>query len=359
MIRLEDTLSFKPEESANKFELLVTSGHDRIFGDMVKAQQAEERKKKEAAYRERKLAERKKREKEGKGDDKKEEVDEKEGKKEGKKDEIDGKEEKKEDKEGKKDDKEGKKDEKAEPDEREQEGDEVKVKHPLPAKPLLDVAPGEKLLQTPAPGTPASNVAVKDGEEIKREFSPMVGAADGKGHAVIAVPIAGEAIEEAEGKKHEVEAMAAIPKDVEEKKESKVDEVKGKEEKPREKIDPMRDAELLAKMIQASGGGPDGPVGIDDIKLAFKALERAADSAMAGPTGDGNGKNKGPIIWTWSDRCERWRWRNFEAGVHEVGPGGWEERDWKVFADDRGCEEFEEEEEDHEIEEEDVHDWTC
>lgn len=45
--------------------------------------------------------------------------------------------------------------------------------------------------------------------------------------------------------------------------------------------------------------------------------------------------------------------------MHDVGLGGWEERDWKVFADDRGVPEFERDMESAEVEEEDVHDWSC
>jgi len=65
------------------------------------------------------------------------------------------------------------------------------------------------------------------------------------------------------------------------------------------------------------------------------------------------------LIWTWGESCERWRWANWEAGVHDVGLGGWEERDWKVFADDRGVEEFEDDMGKAETLEEDVHDWSC
>jgi hypothetical protein len=39
--------------------------------------------------------------------------------------------------------------------------------------------------------------------------------------------------------------------------------------------------------------------------------------------------------------------------------GGWEERDWKVFADDRGVEEFEDDMGKAESLEEDLHDWSC
>jgi hypothetical protein len=56
---------------------------------------------------------------------------------------------------------------------------------------------------------------------------------------------------------------------------------------------------------------------------------------------------------------EKWRWKNFAAGCAVLQPGCWEERDWVVFADDRGCEEYEEDQIWAEVEEVDVHDWSC
>ena len=58
MIRLKEWLVWKPQEGAGEFELLVTSGHDRIFGEMVKAQRMEMKKKEEEEYKKRKMAER-------------------------------------------------------------------------------------------------------------------------------------------------------------------------------------------------------------------------------------------------------------------------------------------------------------
>jgi hypothetical protein len=70
-------------------------------------------------------------------------------------------------------------------------------------------------------------------------------------------------------------------------------------------------------------------------------------------------KKEGPMIWVWHEKCERWRWRNFAAGCAVIEPGGWEERDWKVFADDRGMEVHHSEMEWAEVIEADIHDWSC
>lgn len=56
MIRLKEWLVWKPEETATKFEVLVTSGHDRVFGEMVRAQRAEAKKKEEDEYRKKRAA---------------------------------------------------------------------------------------------------------------------------------------------------------------------------------------------------------------------------------------------------------------------------------------------------------------
>lgn len=58
MIRLKEWLVWKPQEGAGEFEILVTSGHDRIFGEMVRAQRMEMKKKEEEEYKRRKMAER-------------------------------------------------------------------------------------------------------------------------------------------------------------------------------------------------------------------------------------------------------------------------------------------------------------
>jgi hypothetical protein len=325
MLRTEDILQWKPEESANKFEVLVTSGHDRVFGEMVKAQQAEERKKKERVFRERKLAERKKAEEEHRRKKKAAAEKEKNGE---------------------------------------------KVAKPEVVKEDKDVPP--------APRAVGSDHEVKDGELVEpAKEIPTIAVKGDK--AAIAVPVPGNKVDEKDQKdQHEVEVLAAAPGEATnpaaaahakaqaqadaKKADPKGDQAKNKDPKAtketREKdakkpFDPMKEAELLAKMV-ASGQTPPG-VGMEDIKLAFKALEAAAGGAGS----KDKDKKDTPVIWTWHDSCERWRWKNYEAGLHNVGPGGWEERDWKVFADDRGCAEFDLEESWAEEDERDIFDWSC
>ena len=424
MLRLDAAIQFKLASSSNKFELLVTSSRDRVFGQMAMAQQAEDRKKKEAAYRERKIAEKKKAAEEAKKNGGKDGADEKDGKKDGSK-------------AG------GEKDaarRSAEKDVADAEKEVAKAEAKKHDKQKRKVAshPGDTPLDNAAPGTPGSNVKVMDGEEINPP-EDLVAVAGGNGHAVIAVPVKQGSNEKDGAKDHEMEVLAASPAEIvedqkarhgearEEKGKEGEKEEDGKKEKGEEKeqgekegeeekkkgnrhghhtkkrkngsendkdepqakdvdkhkaipanhdkpepkpneakpvkeeaFDPMRAAEMLAKMIQAGGVGPDGPLAMEDIKLAFKALERAADSAMSNNKPEmAKKKDTGPLMWTWGDSCERWRWRNYEAGCHLVAIGGWEERDWKVFADDRGCDEFDEDQELIEDEEEDVHDWSC
>lgn len=363
MLRTEDYLQWKSEEAANKFEMLVTSGHDRVFGEMVKAQQAEERKKKDKEYKERKLAEKREAEKEAKEkkasgeenkqDDKKgekkddkndNETKEKEdAKKENKK--MDGKEDKKEHRNA--DDKGGKKEE-----------SEVGAK---PEGPKEDA------------GKPRHDDKAPDGKVAQDQPQAIVAKGE---KIVVAVPVKEmDAERKDDAVKHEIEPIAAAPgeaikPDAPEKAKTlaagekdhgvakpgdkaadapKQDGAKAKPDAKAKKIqDAVREAQLLAKMV-AAGETPPG-VSMEDIALAFKALELAAgaDEKIA----------QVPLIWTWHDPCERWRWRNYEAGLHEVGPGGWEERDWRVFADDRGCDDYDLEESWAEADERDVHDWS-
>lgn len=58
MLRLKEWLVWKPQEGASDFQVLVASGHDRVFGEMVKQQRMEAKKKEEDEYKKRKLAER-------------------------------------------------------------------------------------------------------------------------------------------------------------------------------------------------------------------------------------------------------------------------------------------------------------
>ncbi|KAK4686676.1 hypothetical protein P7C73_g3459, partial [Tremellales sp. Uapishka_1] len=323
MIRHEMDLRWKPEESAGKFELLVTSAHDRVFGNMIQEQQKEERKKKEEAYKAKKAAQKKKEE----TDRAKHDVNEGEG---------DGK------RENEKTQEEGKKN----AEEENRDPKEEEVKKTTPESKRVDAGAAD------APGTPISNAAVHDGQVVH----PPHPVPEPPAH-IIAVPVlSGEKLKDkGEDVKHEVQDMAGKPLEARiPHREGEAGNPDGKGEKKdgdkaKKPFDPEHEAEMLAKMI-----GGDGPLNIDDIKLAFKALEKVSDDSKAKDK-----KDAGPMIWTWSDPCEIWRWKNYEAGSHLVGPGGWEERDWKVFADDRGCDEFDAEAADAEAVEEDVHDWSC
>ena len=312
MLRVESHLQWKTEEAVNTFEALKTSHNDRVFGEMVKAQQVADRKKKEQAYKERKLAERKKAEEEA---------------------------------------------EKAKA-----EGQE------------LDENAGNKGQEDSKPlDSPRSDVKVKDGKPLKTGNEAKVkqvanDAVMGEnGDVIVAVPVdAGKKLDK-DGK-HEAEVEAAAPKDnkkaigAEKKADAQKEPAKnagkdGKHQHHQHAKPPKlsaADAKLLAEMLQASGGVPDS-IAMEDIHLAFKAIEKAAEASKAD---EKNKTDGGPLIWTWNESCEKWRWRNWEIGLQNVGPGGWEERDWKVFADGRGCEDFDEEERWAEEEETDVHDWS-
>ena len=332
MLRVESHLQWKTEEAANSFELLKTSHNDRVFGEMVKAQQMEERKKREIAYRERKAAEKRKAEQEAK------------------KAKVEGREPK--DKGGKKDD------------------------NPF----------------TPVPDSPASNVAVKDGKPVKHErhgeFKEVGAGVEGKdGDVIVAVPVKEDKLDK--DAKHEPDLVAVPPKEKggDDKGKDKKDEEKGDgnkkdvdkkdgdkkdgDKKEGDKKDPKdakkphnhpagppklsaADAKLLKDMIH--GAGMPDSLAMEDIHLAFKAIEKAAEQSKADERNKAAG---GPLIWTWQEPCEKWRWRNHEASLQNVDPGGWEERDWKVFADGRGCEDYDKEEEWAEQDEEDLHDWSC
>lgn len=65
LLRLDLAITWKPEDQIKKgFQGLITNSNDRVFGEMVKAQQAEDRKRKEKEYKGRKEGERKRKEKE-------------------------------------------------------------------------------------------------------------------------------------------------------------------------------------------------------------------------------------------------------------------------------------------------------
>ena len=323
MLRTEEYLQWKSEEAANKFEMLVTSGHDRVFGEMVKAQQAEERKKKDKEYKERKLAEKRAAEKEAKEKNAKGEEDKKGDDKGDNIEELEAGEKPK-----------GAKEDAGKPHRDDQTPDDKVAQ----AQPQAIVAKGDKVVVAVPVKEP--DVDRKD-DAVKHEFEPVAaapGEATKPGAPEKAEALAAE--EKGQGAAKPGDKAVDAPKQ---------DGAKAKPDAKARKIqDAVREAQLLAKMV-AAGETPPG-VSIEDIALAFKALELAAgaDEKIA----------QVPLIWTWHDPCERWRWRNYEAGLHEVGPGGWEERDWRVFADDRGCDDYDLEESWAEADERDVHDWS-
>ena len=131
-----------------------------------------------------------------------------------------------------------------------------------------------------------------------------------------------------------------------------------RERRPSKPLDPVREAEMLAKLFGPEAAG----LPLADLKAAFAAMEAAqatqkAEAAQAIDLAD----PAEPVIWMWSGpegKCERWRWRNYLAGCGQLEEGCWEERDWKVFADGRGCQEYEEDEAWVELGEE-MYDWSC
>lgn len=343
MLRNEYALQWKSEDQANKFEMLVTSGHDRVFGDMVRQQQMADRKKKEDEYRKRKMLEKKKAEEEEK--------------------------QKKEEGGARADDKK------------------------------------DGALKVDEPASPTSVRKVKDGEEVKpkleeketqsRAVAPggAVAVLGKDDKVVVALPVK-DGVQLDGDAKHEAEARLAAPGDAAKAKEEETKEARKEgenDDKERKKVDQgatkskgkadaLFNPEMLAKMI----GGNPANMDMEDIQLAFRALEAAAAETgmplppLPGLTGGGgpsglDKKDTGPLIWTWGDKtvgiykpgtCEKWRWRNWEAGCAVFPPGGggaggWEERDWKVFADDRGVAEFEEDQQEAEVTERDIHDWNC
>ncbi|WVO13944.1 hypothetical protein L204_101569 [Cryptococcus depauperatus] len=300
LLRLDFFITWKPEEYLNKgFEALITHANDRVFGQMVKAQLAEERKKKEKDYRERKERERRERHaKEEKDKDKKKVV---VGMKEGKDDETDE-----------------------------------------------------------TPGTPPSNVQVRNGKSIAGPPTPD----NSSDKAIIAVPVNKPiAADDKDDKnkaadrdaKHEADAeLVPGPK-------PQADDIAKGKDQP---VFDEKDGRALVKALN-----PNGPIKKNDIDLAMKALELAKDATLQGMSGNdvkapardkagAKGKDYGPMFWMWSQSCEKWRWKNYKSDVHVVTPGGWEERDWEMFADGRGVQEWEADQAKIEKEEVDVHDWS-
>lgn len=371
LLRIDSDVQFKPEGTSDKFEALVTTANDRVFGEMVTKQMAAERKKKEKEYRDRKEKEyREKKEKERK-ERKEKGGDDREG-------------DKKEDQE------------KGGDKHRSEEGQENRKANKPQHKLLKPVASGAHTpadtVDTPGPMTPISNVKHRDGHAIRADevAGKLLQKEDNKEDlAIIAVPVE-EARHEGMNKdeKHEEEAMLVGPtmkealakvkhdKEEEQKEDKQVhaekDKVKAEDKDDKEKnieaarrhrrekekaeapFDPVREADLIAKML-----GPEAAnIPIAELKMIFASMEaaQAESKARANALGD---KQEGPMIWVWHEPCERWRWRNFAAGCAEIEDGGWEERDWRVFADDRGMVEFESEMEWEESLETDIHDWSC
>ncbi|WVQ98883.1 hypothetical protein IAU59_006014 [Kwoniella sp. CBS 9459] len=394
LLRNDLDVQWKPEHNAGKFEVLVTSGHDRVFGAMVKAQREKE-------YRERKMKERAAEKEKGKAKGKDKEMEkekekemekEKEKEKAAKKEGDTGEDGSKEKAENKGKDGEKKAGGPDHADKRGQEADnELKIQAPDIAK---SPSPGGA---DEAPGTPVSNIKMHDGEPVaegkngdggdqptkEKEDGALqpeaakAGVEQGAGAvaivdlqkdvAMVAVPIEGQEQEDDDGngdgnkkaeegeggdedknrdKKHEQEAVIVpgpkAPQDQ-------------KEENKKENHDGVK------KNVPAADDGAEKPMNMGQIAQAFQALEAANNpkpvdlNAASKPGGE---KEKVPLVWTWSERCETWRWKNYEAGLHDVRPGGWEERDWKVFADDREVWDFDADEAVVEVEEEDIHDWS-
>ena len=269
---------------------------------MVRAQQAEERKKKEEEYKKRKMKEYKER----KAREAKEKA-------EGNDDD------KSKDKDDKKKDKEG--GDKGEGDKAKDKAD--KVKDGEKDKPT-DKKVGE--IRAGTPDTDISNVKVRNGEPVKPaedSGEPVAGVMkDGK--AIVAVPAKEQDkaanLDEKHEREPEIVAPAKEPKDVEAPKDAKAvkdakegkepkdnkdakgdgrdkgkDGDKGKEEKEKEQKnkekdgkkppalrgggppDPQRDAALLAQMLADPASAK---LGMDELKAAFQALELAGKAGM-------------------------------------------------------------------------------
>ena len=176
---------------------------------------------------------------------------------------------------------------------------------------------------------------MRDGEVVNPAQPQAIA---GKGDRIfVAVPVKDQGPDRKPGaEKHEVEAIAAAPGDAtkpeaaEKAKAQVAEEKDGADAKPAHNageapkavkqkakpdpkvtkaLDAVREAQLLAKMV-AAGQTPPG-IGMEDINLAFKALELAAgaDQKVAAEVK----KAQVRPIWTWHDPCERWRWRKYEV----------------------------------------------
>lgn len=212
------------------------------------------------------------------------------------------------------------------------------------------------------PVMPASNAKALDGEPI----APVFAAEPPSDKAIIAIPVITPSDTDSINKnqqagqqavnrdiKHEIEAELAPGTKAVDRTANPTGVGKSK---PNEA---EADAKELARAIK-----PSDAVGLDGVNMAMKALQPASDNnKLNDAKSSAKGKylvkkDPGPLFWTWTEKCEMWRWRNYDAGVHLVGPGGWEERDWQVFADDREVGDWDAEQEKIEKQEIDIHDWS-
>lgn len=229
MLRLREWLEFKPEDSEGKFEVLVTTGQDRIFGDMVKQQRMEARKKEEIGYYKKKKAQKEKADAEAKA------------KKEAGGDAYE------KDKSGE-GDKEKKKEEESDSSTKKvKDVVEVDDKVKDAPKPDADEKDGEVKLMV---AVPIKTDGVKDGDLDAKHDQVAMLAGPGEAAAAIAAETGAKADDGEEGEKEEVEQG---------------------QKKEKEVRDPMRDAEKIAQMM-----GKTGNLKMEDIQIALKVLEAAS-----------------------------------------------------------------------------------
>lgn len=263
-----------------------------MFGETVKAQQAEDRKRKEKEYKERKEEERKRKEKE-------------------------------------------------------------------------ELQKQQEIGADETPVVPASNAKVLVGEPIV----PICVAEPASDKAIIATPDITPSNVNCKNKKIQAEQQV-VHHDVKHEAEAEVvprpkatDCIGNKPSEVEENKPKEGDAKALERAIEPNDAG-----GFDDTNMATRVLELASTNevlAIKPNNAKSSAKDKslvkkdpGPLFWTWTEKCEKWRWRNYDAGVHIIGPGGWEERDWQVFADGREVEHWDIQQENIEKQEIDVHDWS-
>lgn len=370
-------VQFKPEGTTDKFEALVTTANDRVFGDMVKAQLAEEKRMKEREYR-------KRREKEKREAREKEDRERKAGNGEGEQKETERPKQKAEDSnkvvdkkpEQKLDDDATTKVAKVGKDGRQVIG--VRLVDKNSPGPAIDAINAEKRLKGEVEDTdqgknktvavavvavPAENSPDAANKEL-HQMTPAEKDAQHDNEPAI-VPPQAEAVKIHHDKVPTNQGADGNVKPAEEK--IKQDAPDGdkqgipKGDKPspapnpqkRKPHDAIRDIELFAKML-----GPEAAnIPMAELQAAFAAMEAA--QAMDKARAKAEPKKDEPVIWMWSEKVERWRWKNYADGCAVMQEGCWEERDWTVFADEWGCEKYEGEQEKEEWNDRDIHDWSC